>query len=270
VELRKILQKKISDKRFLRLIDKLVTAPIMQKDGKVEENRVGCPQGSIISPILSNIYLHEVIDIWFEELGKTYFKGKAEEVRFADDMVFIFENYFEAEKFFRVLPKRLSKFGLKMHANKSRLIQSGQNAAKRADRLGGRLPTYKFLGFTVYWGKARNGEWWRMKFKSRSDRFTAKLKGMREFLNGQLNTEDTIVTLELVASVVRGWINYHAVSDNERCVSQFILLSRQIVRKWINRRGRKRPMNWDKFNKLMVKVKFPNKGKTIPIFPVTR
>jgi RNA-directed DNA polymerase len=270
LELNKILQKKISDKRFLKLIDNLITTPTIKEDGEEIVNNIGCPQGSIISPVLSNIYLHEIIDTWFEELRKTYFKGKAEEIRFADDMVFVFENYFEAEKFFRVLPKRFEKFGLQMHADKSRLIQSGQNAAERANRAGKRLPTYKFLGFTVYWGKARNGKWWRMKFKSRSDRFTAKLKGLREYLKGQLNTEDTTATLKLVASVVRGWVNYHAVSDNERCVNQFIALSRQVVRKWLNRRGRKRPMSWAKFNKLMEKINFPLKGKTISIIPVAR
>lgn len=264
-ELRKMLGKKISDDRFLRLIDKLVTAPII-KEGKTIENTEGCPQGSILSPILANVYLHEVIDEWFNMLKETHFKGKAEEIRYADDMVFIFQDHREAQRFFEVLPKRLKKYGLEMHMDKSNLIRSGQNVARRAHRQGRRLPTYHFLGFTVYWGKARNGQWWRIKVTSRRDRFTAKLKGLREFLRKQLNTSNTMGILKHVASVLKGWLNYHAVSDNEKRVRQFIQEYRRILRKWVNRRGRKRPMSWENFNKLMEKVNMPRSWKTTSLF----
>jgi RNA-directed DNA polymerase len=264
-ELKQILRKKISDKRFLRLIDKLTTAPIVQKE-KTIANTIGCPQGSILSPILANVYLHEVIDEWFDTIKQSHFTGKAEEIRYADDMVFVFQHHCEAQRFFEVLPKRLNKYGLEMHMDKSNLIRSGQNVAERTHKAGRRLPTYQFLGFTVYWGKARNGKWWRIKFTSRRDRFTTKLKGLKEFLRKQLNTSDTMGILRHVASVLRGWINYHAVSDNERRVEQFIRLSRQIIRKWTNRRGRKRPMNWENFNKLMEKVNLPRTWKTTSLF----
>lgn len=264
-ELKKMLQKKISDSRFLRLIDKLVTAPIKQ-EGHMTTTTIGCPQGSILSPILANIFLHEVIDEWFDTLKRKHFKGKAEEVRYADDMVFVFQHYVEAQRFFEVLPKRLKKYGLEMHMDKSNLIRSGQNVARREHRAGRRLPTYHFLGFTVYWGTARNGKWWRMKMISRRDRFTTKLKGLKKFLRKQLTTSDTMKILKLVASVMRGWLNYYAVSDNEWRVEQFIRICRQILRKWINRRGRKRPMNWENFNKLMEKVNLPRTWKTTSLF----
>lgn len=268
-ELREILQKKISDKRFLGLIDKLAMAPVMQNGG-ITINTLGCPQGSIISPILANIFLHEVIDDWFDKIKRNYFRGMAEEVRYADDMVFVFENCTEAKRFFEVLPKRLKKYGLDMHANKSRLIRSGQNVACHAAKSGRRLPTYQFLGFTIYWGKARNGKWWRMKFKSRRDRFTGKLNGLKTFLRKQLVANDTVKILKLVASVMRGWLNYHAVSDNERRVRQFIRLCRHIIRKWINRRGRKRPMSWKDFNTLMEVTNIPNTWKTTSLFAKAR
>ena len=264
-ELKEILRKKISDDRFIRLIDKLATAPIVQ-DGKTTANTIGCPQGSILSPILANVYLHEVIDEWFETIKQTHLKGKAEEVRYADDMVFVFQHHWEAQKFFEVLPKRLNKYGLEMNMDKSNLIRSGQNVARREHRAGRRLPTYHFLGFTVYWGKARNGKWWRMKVTSRRDRFTTKLKGLKQFLRKHLNTSDTLGTLKLVGRVIRGWLNYHAVSDNEGRARQFIHLCRHIVRKWINRRGRKRPMNWENFNKLMEKINLPRSWKTTSLF----
>ena len=193
--MKEILKKKISDERFLQLIDKLATTPINNK-GEVAANTIGCPQGSIISPILANIYLHEVIDCWFEGIKGNHLRGGAHEVRYADDMVFVFEKVGDARRFFEVLPKRLKKYGLVMHREKSRLIRSGQNVAAREHKIGNRLPTYPFLGFTVYWGKARNGQWWRMKLTSRRDRFTAKLKGLKEYLRTQINTSNTMDVLK--------------------------------------------------------------------------
>ncbi len=187
-------------------------------------------------------------------------------MRYADDMVFIFQREEEARKFFEVLPKRLEKYGLAMHQGKSRLIRSGQNVAAREHRHGSRLPTYQFLGFTVYWGKARNGKWWRMKFKSRRDRFSAKLRGLKEYLRTQVNTKDTIGVLKTVGRVVTGWVNYNAISDNERAVYRFLKLSQRIVLRWINRRGRKRPMSWKKFTALLEKINFPREWKTKSLF----
>jgi RNA-directed DNA polymerase len=114
--LKEILQKKISDKRFLRLLVRLITAPTRTKEA-IKANIVGCPQGSIISPILANIYLHTVVDEWFSEIKKSHLRGIAEEVRYADDMVFIFQRYDEAVRFFEALPKRLKKFGLDIHTD---------------------------------------------------------------------------------------------------------------------------------------------------------
>ena len=159
-------------------------------NGKAELNKLGCPQGSIISPILSNIYLHHVVDKWFAEITESHIKGRANMVRFADDMVFVFQSKDEAERFYKVLPRRLEKFGLTLHEDKSSLLQSGRDAAEEADKSGRRLPVYKFLGFVCYWGKSRKG-WWRLKYKSRADRFAGKLKGLRKYLKESLNQKRT-------------------------------------------------------------------------------
>src|SRR4029077_10497053 len=170
--------------------------------------------GSIISPILSNIYLHYVVDNWFNEIRKSHLKGRAEMIRFADDMVFVFEHKETAEKFYQTLPKRLEKYGLQLHEDKSSMLHSGSKAAQEAEQKGERLPVYKFLGLVCYWGKSRNGRW-RLKYKSRSDRFASKLKGLRKYLKESLAGE-THETLMRVKSIVVGWVNYHAISDNQR------------------------------------------------------
>jgi len=267
-ELKCILAKRITDRRFLCLVDKLATAPILDKKGKVTPNMQGCPQGSILSPILANIYLHEVVDAWFYEIKRRHFTEKAELIRYADDMVFVFERYLEAKRFYEVLPKRLSKYGLAMHADKSRLLRSGQNAAAKEHRHGRRLPTYQFLGFTAYWGKAYGGDWWRIKFKSRRDRMTSKLNGLKKYLREALTTKDTKKVLSVVAWVVRGWVNYNNISDNYGCVWGFTKAARRLIWQWINRRGRRDPISWTNFNKLMKAVDFPSGAQTtISIFP---
>ena len=259
-----ILAEKITDKRFLKLIRKLIRSPVMV-NGKAEITQLGCPQGSIISPILSNIYLHKVVDSWFNEISRSHLKGRAEMVRFADDMVFIFQRSEDAERFYKVLPKRLEKYGLQLHADKSSLLKSGSREAADAEKRGERLQTYKFLGFVCYWGKSRNGQRWRLKFKSRGDRFTAKLRGLREYLKKSLS-QDTETTVLRVKRIVTGWINYHAISDNQRRVNSFIRESTKALLRWINRKGGQRKMNWETFVKLLEETGYPQHFKTKSMF----
>jgi group II intron reverse transcriptase/maturase len=262
--LNECLQRRISDKRFLKLINTLMKAPTWDGNRGVI-NKIGCPQGSIISPILANIYLHYVIDAWFEEIKKAHMRADANQVRYLDDMVFVFRFRSEAEKFFKVLPKRLAKYGLEMHLDKSQLISAGNKTALQAHRNGKRLQTYKFLGFVCYWSRAGNGSW-RLKYKSRPDRFRAKLKGLRNYLWDNLNIPNTDLVLDQVIRVVRGWINYHGISDNKRCVQSFILQCSRLLFKWVNRRGRKHPMNWEVFSKILKEKGFPSTWKTISIY----
>lgn len=258
------LRQKISDKRFLWLVETLITAPVME-DGKAVASRQGCPQGSIVSPILANLFLHHVIDEWFNAVSKTHLKGRTELVRYADDMVFIFENQEDARKLFAVLGKRLNKYGLDLHEDKSSMLPSGQKAALRAAKAGERLPTYNFLGFTHYWGKSRKG-FWRLKCTSRRDRFTTTLKEVRAFLWERLNVGNTDDLLRSVIRKVKGWINYHAISDNQRRVQSFILQVSRIVLNWFNRRGGKHPITWEKFRLRLNRVGFPKTFKTVSMF----
>lgn len=264
-ELMKILRNKISDQRFLRLIEVLIKTPsIVGKE--ITANTCGCPQGSIISPVLANIYLHHVIDEWFHAIKQSHLRRRAELIRYADDMVFTFEDVVEAKRFYKVLPKRLAKFGLQMHMDKSQVIPAGLGHAQQASKQGRHLPTFNFLGFTCYWGKSRNGKFWRLKYMSRRDRLTAKLKGLREFLWKNLSTRSTRETLETVIRVVRGWINYHNISDNSHKIEAFRKHVMRTIFKWLNRKGRKRPMSWKQLNLLLDVIGFPKASKVISMF----
>ncbi len=218
-ELLNMLRRKISDRRFLGLINTLMTAPI--KEGQqTTRNERGCPQGASVSPVLANIYLHHVLDEWFESIKTTQLRGRAECIRYADDMVYTFQHPRDAERFFKALPKRLSKYGLE----------------------------------------------WRLKYTSRKDRFAAKLKGMRQYLRKHLATADTHGLLTRVIRGIRGWVNYHGISDNSRRVGQFLERGKRIILRWFNRRGGNRRMTWAR---LLVRLKhlgYPVTWKTTSMF----
>lgn len=186
-------------------------------------------------------------------------------MRYADDMVFIFENPEDAKRIYAVLNKRLNKFGLELHEDKSSMIPSGRKAAIRAAKAGERIPTYTFLGFTCYWGKGRKGTW-RLKYTSRKDRFSATLKELRAFLRGHLNVQDTDELLRSVIRKVKGWISYHAISDNARRVELFLDQVKRTVLEWFNRRGGKHPMTWEKLILRLNRVGYPKTFKTISMF----
>ena len=264
-ELMEFLSKRISDKRFLVLVRKLIEAPIIE-NATVVSNKEGCRQGSIVSPILANIYLHYVIDSWFERISKENIRGNAGMVRYSDDMVFVFENEEDARKFYDVLPKRLLKYGLSINEAKSQMLKSGRDHAEELSKQGKKIGSYNFLGFTCYWGKSRYGTTWRLKYTTRKDRFTEKLKGLRKYLRCQLNKQNKTQVLSQVIRVVRGWINYHGISDNQRRVSSFILNSKRAVYSWFNRMGGKRKMNWQKLAEILKRVKFPEKWNTVSMF----
>jgi group II intron reverse transcriptase/maturase len=259
------IKEKITDSRFLKLINTLITVPVLQ-DGQKFATMRGCPQGSILSPILANIYLHHVVDLWFKESNATYLKGKAELIRYADDMVFVFDNLEDAKRVWQVLDKRLKKYGLELHSEKSRLLESGSKVAKRTELSGKRMPTFQFLGFTCYWGKARKG-FWRLKYTSRRDRFAKALKNMREHLRCNLNTPDIDKTLKGVVQRVKGWVNYHAISDNHKRVNSFLYEIRRIVYKWFNRKGSKRSLDWKYLPYWLERVNFPKTYKSQSMFP---
>lgn len=264
-ELMDFLRQRITDERFLKLVKKLIETPIIEND-TITLNKEGCRQGSIVSPILANVFLHYVIDCWFNEISKDNMVGQAGMVRYCDDMVFVFENEEDARRFYEVLPKRLNKYGLSINDAKSQMIQSGRTHVINLAKQNKKIESYNFLGFTCYWGKSRFGTTWRLKYTTRKDRFTEKLKGLRQYLRGQLNKRNKTQVLTNVIRVIKGWINYHGISDNQRRVSSFIYQSKHVIYWWFNRMGGKRGMNWKRLTEVLKKVNFPEKWKTVSMF----
>jgi hypothetical protein len=259
------LRRRISDERFLKLVRKWIETPIIE-NGAIALNKEVCRQGSIVSPILANIFLHYVVDSWFNKISQEHIHGEAGMVRYCDDMVFIFEKEEDARRFYDVLPKRLYKHGLSSNETKSQMLKSGRYHAENLAKEGKKLESYNFLGFTCYWGKSRFGLTWRLKYTTRRDRFTEKLKGLREYLRGQLNKRNKAQILLGVIRVVRGWTNYHGISDNQRRVRSFIYQSKHIIYWWFNRMGGKRKINWQGLAGILERVGFPKKWSTTSMF----
>lgn len=263
------LSQKISDKRFLSLIETLMRTPVF--DGKeTRETTVGVPQGAVCSPILANIFLHHVLDEWFTTINKSHFGGGGALIRFADDAVFFFRTMRDGERFFKVLPKRLAKFGLTMHEMKSRLLPSGATVAKRLAQAGERIPTFAFLGFTCYWDLSRKGTFWRLKFKSRSDRMRNVLKRIKAHLTKSRNTSNVQKLMRDVYAVMRGWFNYHAISDNQRRLRGFYHAIRRLIYHWCRRRGSGRTGAWERAERIMAATGLPPVPRLKKLFPTQR
>ncbi len=255
--LKEFLDEKISDGRFLRLIDSLIKTPMCGKDGGVIPSEMGCPQGSIISPVLANIYLHHVIDKWFEAINISHLNGKGNAIRFADDAVFVFNSRTEAEKFAKVLPKRLAKYGLELNEAKSGILPAGSFLIQKMVNSGVKPPTFKFLGFLCYWGLNKSGKFYRLKFKSRNDRLQNKINGLRKYLKQNLNAPDTGYILDTVKRVILGWMNYHSISDNIRQVKLFDYLVKRNLLRWFRRRSQRSRMTIVRLIEILKERRYP-------------
>jgi RNA-directed DNA polymerase len=234
----KFIRHRVADSRILRLIRKWLKAGVSE-DGEWSETKVGTPQGAVISPLLSNVYLHYVFDLWIEAWRKKVARGDVIVVRYADDLVVGFENRAEAERFLEEFRERLAKFGLELHPDKTRLIQFGRFAAlNRKQRGQGKPETFTFLGFTHYCGKRRKNEAfivWRVTAKKR---LVAKLHEIKRELTRRRHEPIALVG-EWLRKVTSGYYQYHAVPGN---VPQLHLFRRRLSWMWwraLSRRGQR-------------------------------
>jgi len=236
--LREFLDRRIKDGVIRKMIDKWLKAGILES-GNISYPDEGTQQGSIVSPVLSNIYLHYVLDEWFSEQIQPLLKGKSFIVRYADDFILGFEDKADAERVMKVLPKRFAKYELTLHPEKTKMIDLNSNR-------GGTGRSFDFLGFTHYLGKSRKGIKV-LKRKTSSKRLTRAIKKFSEFikLNRHMKLKDLIAALNVK---LRGHYNYYGVTFNSRSLYGFFMTVRYRLFKWLNRRGGKSKLSWAKFS----------------------
>jgi len=245
----KFVQHRVADRRILRLIQKWLKAGVME-EGEWKDTLMGTPQGSVISPLLANIYLHYVFDLWVDVWRKKCAQGEVMVIRYADDNVLGFQRRAEADRFLENLRERLLKFGLELHPDKTRRIEFGQFAEHDRKRRGEAKPeTFDFLGFTHISGKKRDGNFV-VKRKTISKRLRAKLEEIKQQLLNR--THDPIEqTGKWLRSVVQGYFNYHAVPGNLDSLNVFRFRLTLLWRRALIRRSQRHRLNWVRMRQLV-------------------
>jgi len=255
---------RIADKRVLRYVKRFLIAGIME-EGAVSASDKGTPQGGIVSPILANIYLHYSLDLWFTRVFQKSCCGQSRLIRYADDFVVCFQREADATRFYQELGGRLARFGLEISLEKTKIIGFGPFAESKAKGSGGKAATFDFLGFTHYCSRSRNGRYFRMKRITSCKKFAAKVRMFRDWLKAN-RTLPTREIMEKVVSKLRGHFAYYGVTDNSKGIRRFAYEIRRILFKWLNRRGQRGGMNWDKFNLFLKKFPLPIPRITVNLF----
>jgi group II intron reverse transcriptase/maturase len=242
----KFLRHDIADKRFIEIIEKFLKAGVIE-DGSLLDTEKGTPQGNGVSPILANIYLHYVLDLWFERIVKKESKGDAYLIRYCDDFVCCFQNKNEAEQFYHNLIERFEKFGLEVAIDKTKILEFGRFAKEDRKKRGeGKPETFDFLGFTFYCSMDSAKRFYRCKVKSSRKKMRSKLKATKEWIKRNRNIPVSLLIAKLNQSL-RGYYQYYAVTDNTLEVKKFLNAVTWLLFKWLNRRSQKRSYNVDTF-----------------------
>jgi len=233
---------------MLRLIQKWLKAGVVQ-EGQWKNTEMGTPQGSVVSPLMANIYLHYVFDLWVDAWRKKYAQGEVIVVRYADDNVLGFQHRADADRFLETFRERLRKFGLELHPDKTRRIEFGRFAEQDRNRRGeGKPETFDFLGFTHISGKDRNGEF-AVKRETVGKRMRAKLLELKQQLCNRMH-DPTALTGKWLRSIVQGYFNYHAVPGNTDSLHAF---RNRLVRLWrtmLIHRSQRHHLNWGRMQRL--------------------
>ena len=246
----KFVEHRIADRRIIRLIQKWLKAGVSE-EGKWSETKVGTPQGAVASPLLANIYLHYVFDLWVKQWRRKLAQGDMIVVRYADDAVLGFEHRSEAEAFLKQLGERMQKFGLELHSEKTRLIEFGRYAEEKRERRGeGKPETFDFLGFTHSCGKARKGNWFTIRRHTVKKRLRSKLQAVKQEL-GKRWHKRVVENGKWLRSVVQGYFNYYAVPGNFVALQTF---RREVARMWLaalRRRSQRDRHSWERFRPIV-------------------
>jgi RNA-directed DNA polymerase len=248
-QLMELIEKRVRDGSILRLIGKWINAGVLE-DGRLLVTQTGVGQGQVISPLLANIYLHYVLDEWFEDVVKPRLRGDAYEIRYADDFILCFQYREDAEKVLRVLGKRFEKYGLRLHPDKTRLIEFGRDALTKSEEGGGPKPgTFDFLGFTHICKRSRRGK------------FTIHVRTMRKRLRRSLKRvsawcqrhrhQPVVEQWAALNAMLRGHYQYYGRPTNFRSLWEFYREVRKTWHKWLNRRTRGKTLPWRLYDQLL-------------------
>ena len=236
----RMLEERVDDRAFIRLIQKWLKAGVLDTDGQVLHPATGTPQGGIVSPVLANVYLHYALDLWFHKVVKPRCRGEACLIRYADDFVAAFEYQEDAERFYSALGERLGKFGLELSAEKTRIIafQRHQSAT-----------SFDFLGFEFRWGKDRAGKP-HLKRRTARKKLEKSLKQFAEWCkqNRHLKLRELFRRLN---AKLRGYYNYYGVNGNYESLSEFFNRGMRTLLKWLRRRSQRHRLSWERFRELL-------------------
>ena len=265
LHLREFLQRRIRDGVVLRLIGKWLNAGVME-DGTIHYPEEGSPQGGCISPLLANVYLHYVLDEWFEQEVKPRLMGPAKLIRYADDFVLIFRNESDARRVAEVLGKRFAKYGLALHPEKTRLVPFRRPPLRPGS--ASKIPqpgTFDFLGFTVYWGRTlRGGQ--AVKFRTAASRLRRVAKAFNSWCRANrhlpISEQHAMLTRKLT-----GHYRYFGRPSNSSALVRVLRLVRRLWHKWLSRRSWQSYLSWKQFNRILTRhpLPFPRINITAPI-----
>jgi RNA-directed DNA polymerase len=249
----KFLEHRINDKNLIRLIVRFLKSGVME-NGKYMKTEKGTPQGGIISPVLANIYLHYVLDLWFKKVLRKQLRGYAEIVRYADDFLILVEYKEDSEKALAMLRERLAKFDLELSEAKTSVVRFGKTAEKGND--SNKPGTFDFLGFTHYCAKSRKGNF-KVGRKTSKKRFSRSLREINEFLRKNRNRYKLRDLWKKLKQKLLGHYHYYGVSENSSSISNYHWRVTELIFKWLNRRSQKKSFNWEEFNKYLGKYPLP-------------
>ena len=248
--LRTFLRQRVRDGVLLRLIGKWLKAGVLEQ-GALSRPDAGTPQGGVISPLLANIFLHEVLDMWFEDVVRPRMRGEAHLYRYADDFVIVLSHKEDARRVMDVLPKRFGKYGLTLHPAKTRLA-----SFKRPPRGGRRPPgTFDLLGFTLYWARSRQGNWV-VKLKTAHTRLSRMARRAGHWCRKHRH-RPVRWQWQVLCRKVRGHYAYFGVTGNFRGLSKFRHVVERVWRKWLHRRSHRAGMTWDRMARLLERYPLP-------------
>jgi RNA-directed DNA polymerase len=249
----KFLEHRIQDKNLIRIIVRFLKAGIME-EGKYKKTEEGTPQGGIISPILANIYLHYVLDLWFKKVLRKSLKGYAEIVRYADDFIILVQYKDDCDKILESLRERLAKFSLELSEAKTSTIRFGRTADKN-DK-DNRPGTFDFLGFTHFCAKTRKGKF-KVGRKTSKSRFNRRIKEMNEFLRINRNKYKLSELWSKIRLKLLGHYRYYGVSENSISIYNYRMKVERLLFKWLNKRSQKKSFNWNSFHLYLRKYPLP-------------